>query len=83
MFTHLALNKVDRIYDWRRNPHVSVKDNLKKQKRNTADHFNERLSEVKLELNTQVCLCHCDTSVEDNSRSINKVLFTFSHLHRA
>ena len=50
----LALNKVDRLYDWRRNPHTSIKDNLKKQKRNTSDHFNERLTEIKLEFNTQV-----------------------------
>ncbi|KAI6646778.1 Eukaryotic translation initiation factor 5B-like [Oopsacas minuta] len=49
----IALNKVDRLYDWRRNPHSSVKDNLKKQKRNTADHFNERLNEIKLQLNTE------------------------------
>ena len=67
----LALNKVDRLYDWRRSPHASIKDSLKKQKRNTADHFNERLTEIKLELNTQA---------GHDSLVAQMVIFIFSHL---
>ncbi|KAL5460056.1 hypothetical protein EMCRGX_G033474 [Ephydatia muelleri] len=42
----VALNKIDRLYDWFRNPHSSVKETLKKQKPNTLDEFQERVKSV-------------------------------------
>lgn len=38
--------QIDRLYDWFRNPHSSVKETLKKQKPNTLDEFQERVKSV-------------------------------------
>ena len=45
--------QIDRLYDWFRNPHSSVKDTLKKQKPNTLDEFQERLKSVIGQLSEQ------------------------------
>lgn len=42
----VALNKIDRLFDWRRNPTSGVKETLKKQKPNTKAEFDERMKEV-------------------------------------
>ena len=42
----VALNKVDRLLDWKRNPSCGVRDNLKKQKPNTAAQFDELYKQV-------------------------------------
>ena len=42
----VALNKVDCLLDWKRNPLCSVHDNLKKQKSTSASQFNELYKQV-------------------------------------
>ncbi|XP_053162189.1 eukaryotic translation initiation factor 5B isoform X1 [Hemicordylus capensis] len=38
----VALNKIDRLYDWKKSPDTDVAATLKKQKKNTRDEFEER-----------------------------------------
>ena len=38
----VALNKVDRLLDWRRNPTSGIRENLKKQKATTTSQFDDR-----------------------------------------
>ncbi|XP_028811201.1 eukaryotic translation initiation factor 5B isoform X2 [Denticeps clupeoides] len=38
----VALNKIDRLYDWKKGPETDVVATLKKQKKNTKDEFDER-----------------------------------------
>ncbi|RDD37781.1 Eukaryotic translation initiation factor 5B [Trichoplax sp. H2] len=38
----VALNKVDRLFEWKKAPHTSVADALKKQKRNVKLEFDDR-----------------------------------------
>lgn len=42
----VALNKVDRLLDWKRNPLCSIHDNLKKQKPSSVLQFNELYKQV-------------------------------------
>ncbi|XP_019859915.1 PREDICTED: eukaryotic translation initiation factor 5B-like [Amphimedon queenslandica] len=49
----VALNKIDRLYNWLRNPTSSVKDTLKKQKQNTKAEFDERVQSVILQFAEQ------------------------------
>ncbi|XP_062514621.1 eukaryotic translation initiation factor 5B-like [Corticium candelabrum] len=45
----VALNKIDRLYEWLRNPHQSVTNTIKKQKAHTQEEFRERAQEVMLQ----------------------------------
>jgi translation initiation factor 5B len=49
----VALNKIDRLLDWRRNPTGSVKETIKRQKPNTKAEFDERIQGVILEFAEQ------------------------------
>ncbi|XP_065836749.1 eukaryotic translation initiation factor 5B-like [Oscarella lobularis] len=49
----VALNKIDRMYEWKRNPHQSVVQTLKKQKLHTVQEFDERVKEVILQFAEQ------------------------------
>ncbi|XP_068587180.1 eukaryotic translation initiation factor 5B [Cebidichthys violaceus] len=49
----VALNKVDRLYDWKRSPETDVVSTLKKQKKNTKDEFDERVKAVIVEFAQQ------------------------------
>lgn len=42
----VALNKVDRLLDWKRNPSCGIRDNLKKQKPSTASQFDDLYKQV-------------------------------------
>lgn len=44
----VALNKVDRLYDWKAKPMVPVIDALPAQKRHVQDEFRRRLDETKV-----------------------------------
>ena len=50
----VALNKIDRLFDWRRMPTSSVKEAVKKQNKNTKDEFDERVKGVVTEFAEQV-----------------------------
>uniref|UniRef100_A0A8C9SHN8 Eukaryotic translation initiation factor 5B n=1 Tax=Scleropages formosus TaxID=113540 RepID=A0A8C9SHN8_SCLFO len=49
----VALNKIDRLYDWKKSPDMDVVATLKKQKKNTKDEFDERAKAVILEFAQQ------------------------------
>ncbi|KAI5618415.1 eukaryotic translation initiation factor 5B isoform X1 [Silurus asotus] len=49
----VALNKIDRLYDWKKSPDTDVVATLKKQKKNTKDEFDERAKAVILEFAQQ------------------------------
>ncbi|XP_012675200.3 LOW QUALITY PROTEIN: eukaryotic translation initiation factor 5B [Clupea harengus] len=49
----VALNKIDRLYDWKRSPESDVAATLKKQKKNTKDEFDERAKAVIVEFAQQ------------------------------
>ncbi|KAM3857271.1 eukaryotic translation initiation factor 5B [Diretmus argenteus] len=49
----VALNKVDRLYDWKKSPETDVVTTLKKQKKNTKDEFDERAKAVIVEFAQQ------------------------------
>ncbi|XP_060922745.1 eukaryotic translation initiation factor 5B [Limanda limanda] len=49
----VALNKIDRLYDWKKSPETDVVTTLKKQKKNTKDEFDERAKAVILEFAQQ------------------------------
>lgn len=54
----IALNKIDRIYDWQVHENAPVRDSLEKQKPATQTEFARRCEEAKLALNEQVrCSC--------------------------
>ncbi|PON60498.1 Translation initiation factor 2, gamma subunit [Trema orientale] len=42
----VALNKVDRIYDWKSNPNAPIRNAIKQQSKNAQSHFNMRLTNV-------------------------------------
>lgn len=42
----VALNKIDRLYDWKGNKHKDVVDVIKAQGRNTKHEFDERAAQV-------------------------------------
>ena len=50
----VALNKIDRLYDWKKSPETDVVTTLKKQKKNTKDEFDERAKAVIVEFAQQV-----------------------------
>ncbi|CAM4478421.1 hypothetical protein PO909_015592 [Leuciscus waleckii] len=49
----VALNKIDRLYDWKKSPETDVVATLKKQKKNTKDEFDERAKSVIVEFAQQ------------------------------
>ncbi|XP_061693736.1 eukaryotic translation initiation factor 5B isoform X2 [Syngnathoides biaculeatus] len=49
----VALNKIDRLYDWKRSPETDVLTTLKKQKKNTKDEFDERAKAIIVEFAQQ------------------------------
>lgn len=49
----VALNKIDRLYDWKKSPETDVAATLKKQKKNTKDEFEERTKAIVLEFAQQ------------------------------
>lgn len=49
----VALNKIDRLYNWRSNPHKDVEDLLEIQAANTKQQFNDRSNDVILQLAQQ------------------------------
>ena len=50
----VALNKIDRLYDWKKSPDSDVAATLKKQKKSTRDEFEERAKAVVVEFAQQV-----------------------------
>ncbi|CAI9572302.1 unnamed protein product, partial [Staurois parvus] len=49
----VALNKIDRLYDWKKSPETDVAATLKKQKKNTKDEFEERTKAIIVEFAQQ------------------------------
>ncbi|NWW51643.1 IF2P factor, partial [Pedionomus torquatus] len=49
----VALNKIDRLYDWKKSPDTDVAVTLKKQKKNTKDEFEERARAIIVEFAKQ------------------------------
>ncbi|KAM8976026.1 eukaryotic translation initiation factor 5B isoform 2-T2 [Pelodytes ibericus] len=49
----VALNKIDRLYDWKKSPDTDVTATLKKQKKNTKDEFEERTKAIIVEFAQQ------------------------------
>uniref|UniRef100_A0A8C0G6W9 Eukaryotic translation initiation factor 5B n=1 Tax=Chelonoidis abingdonii TaxID=106734 RepID=A0A8C0G6W9_CHEAB len=49
----VALNKIDRLYDWKKSPDTDVATTLKKQKKNTKDEFEERAKAIIVEFAQQ------------------------------
>ncbi|KAG9508790.1 Eukaryotic translation initiation factor 5B, partial [Fragariocoptes setiger] len=49
----VALNKIDRLYDWKSNPKRDVEDTLKAQPPNTKIEFQHRSKEIILQLNKE------------------------------
>lgn len=49
----VALNKIDRLYDWKSNPRRDVEDLIKQQPINTKAEFDRRSKEIILQLNKQ------------------------------
>ncbi|KAJ8410010.1 hypothetical protein AAFF_G00210510 [Aldrovandia affinis] len=49
----VALNKIDRLYDWKKSPETDVVTTLKKQKKNTKDEFDERTKSIIVEFAQQ------------------------------
>ena len=50
----VALNKIDRLFQWKTNPHADIVNTLKKQQKNTRDEFDERVKNIVLEFAHQV-----------------------------
>lgn len=49
----VALNKIDRLYDWKSNPRRDVEDLLRQQPSNTRAEFDKRSKDIILQLNKQ------------------------------
>ena len=54
----IALNKIDRIYNWQADTNAPVRDSLAKQAEATQAEFHRRCQESMLALNEQVRGCH-------------------------
>jgi translation initiation factor 5B len=50
----IALNKIDRMYNWKAHENAPVRDSLEKQSQATKDEFEKRCQESMLALNEQV-----------------------------
>lgn len=42
----IALNKIDRMYDWKAVEYTNTRDALERQKQNSINEFNERLNKT-------------------------------------
>ena len=42
----VALNKIDRLFEWKSNPVQDIRDTIKKQKKHTRDEFEARLKQI-------------------------------------
>ncbi|XP_078258736.1 eukaryotic translation initiation factor 5B [Rhinoraja longicauda] len=49
----VALNKIDRLYDWKKSSETDIVTTLKKQKKNTKDEFDERAKSTIVEFAQQ------------------------------
>lgn len=49
----VALNKIDRLYDWKATPNNAVQDSLAQQAVHTQNEFDERVSKILLAFNEQ------------------------------
>lgn len=49
----VALNKIDRLYDWKTTPNNSFRDSLDSQSAAVKSEFNDRLTKIKVELAEQ------------------------------
>lgn len=49
----VALNKIDRLYDWKSNPRRDIEDLLKQQPTNTKAEFETKTKDIILQLNKQ------------------------------
>lgn len=49
----VALNKIDRLYDWKSNPRRDIEDLLKQQPTNTKVEFETKTKDIILQLNKQ------------------------------
>jgi len=49
----VALNKIDRLYEWKANRHMDVRDVLSNQQHNTMMEFEKRKNEAIVQLNEQ------------------------------
>ncbi|RWS28934.1 eukaryotic translation initiation factor 5B-like protein [Leptotrombidium deliense] len=49
----VALNKIDRLYDWRSNPKKDIEDVIKSQQTNAKLEFQQRVKEIIVQLNEQ------------------------------
>ena len=53
----VALNKIDRLYQWKPNRHKDVKDVIENQEKNTKLEFIKRKNEVKVAMAEQGLNC--------------------------
>lgn len=58
----IALNKIDRMYNWQAHENAPVRDSLSKQEKATQEEFDTRCRDSMLALNEQV-LSHCRSMV--------------------
>lgn len=49
----VALNKIDRLYDWKATPNNSFRDSFERQAKSVQDEFHSRLDQIKLALAEQ------------------------------
>lgn len=49
----VALNKIDRLFDWESIPNESFRDSLKRQKKSVRQEFETRLDQIKVQLAEQ------------------------------
>ena len=42
----VALNKIDRLFEWKSNAQQDIRDTIKKQKKHTKDEFDMRLKQI-------------------------------------
>lgn len=52
----IALNKIDRMYNWKVHQNDPVRDSLSKQEKATREEFDTRCRDSMLALNEQVCI---------------------------
>lgn len=66
----VALNKIDRLYDWQSAQRKDVKDIIKSQHTNTQNEFETRTKEVILQFAEQVNIVYIHISVYVICKSI-------------
>ena len=76
----IALNKVDRLLDWKRSPSSGIRDNLKRQKATSSSQFEELYKQVLVQFAEQVkevfgCVLCCTGHIFLFSQELNIALF--------